>query len=223
MIFALTDFAQYLLRNGPYRNGILVGQGAFLATPETVSRFERVRDGDAIFSHPVNSFVSWLIMYVTGGPWSHVGTLTSEGTVLEAIAQGVVERPVTCYLDGKHYVLIKHLMAAVTDSQRHRIVSFGRSKVGIAKYGWGKAIRLGLRIIFGFSSGWQIRCSIDVVLLLITLSFLAKPFPSLRLGLILLASIYIVIVFATMGSRRREQDRMDAVNRDLERAGGTSG
>jgi hypothetical protein len=213
---------QYLLRNGPYSDEIFVGQGAFLAAPETVSHLEGVRDGDAIFSHPLNSFVSWLIMYVTGGPWSHVGTLTSEGTVLEVIAQGCVERPATCYLDGKRYILIGRLMAAITDEQRRQMVSFGRSKVGIVKYGWGKAIRLGLRIIFGFSHSWKIRCSIDVVLFLTMLWFLSKPFPLLRLGLIVLAGIYVAIVFATSGSRRKEQEHMDVVNRDLERAGGTS-
>ncbi len=223
MIFALTDLSQYLLRIGPYSDGRLFRNGAFLATPETLSRLEGVRDGDALFSHPLNSFVSWLIMYVTSGPWSHVATLTSKGAVLEAIAQGVVERPATCYFDGERYLLIRHLMDAVTDEQRNRMVSFGRSKVGIVKYSWWGAIRLGLRIIFGFSHSWRIRHSLDVVLFLAALWFLSKPFPSLRLGLIVLASISVAIVFTARGARRKEQESMDAVNRDLKRKGGTSG
>lgn len=224
MIFALADFARYLLRKGPYSNGVFARQGAFLATPETVSHLlEGTSDGDLIFIHPLNSFVSWLIMYVTGGPWSHVGILTSGGSVLEVIAHGAVERPATCYFDGKRCVLIKHLIAAITDEQRHQVVSRARSMVGIVKYGWGQGIRLGLRIIFGFSHVWQIRCSIDVVLFLITLWFLSKPFPSLRLGLIVLAGIYIAMVFTTSSSRRKEQESMDAVNRDLERKGGMPG
>lgn len=31
MIFALTDFIQYLLREGPYSNGAFLQQGALLA------------------------------------------------------------------------------------------------------------------------------------------------------------------------------------------------
>jgi hypothetical protein len=223
MIFALTDFSQYLLRVGPYSDGRFFRNGAFLATPETVSQLDGVRDGDTLFSHPLNSLVSWLIMYVTGGPWSHVATLTSQGTVLEAIAQGVVERPATCYFDGKRYLLIGHLMDAVTDEQRNRIVSLGRSMVGIVRYNWWGAIQLGLRIIFGFGHGWRLRHSIDVVLFLAGVWFLSKPFPPLRLGLIVLASIYVAIVLTTSGARRKEQETMDAVNRDLERKGGTSG
>lgn len=223
MIFALTDLSQYLLRVGPYSDGTLSRNGAFLATPKTVSQLEGVRDGDLLASHPLNSFVSWSIMYVTGSPWSHVATLTSKGTVLEAIAQGVVERPATCYFDGKRYLLIRHLMDAATDEQRRRIVSFGRSKVGIVKYSWWGAIRLGLRIIFGFSHSWRIRYSSDVVLFLSALWFLSRAFPSLRLGLIVVASIYIAIVFTASGARRKEQQSMDAVNRDLERKAGRSG
>jgi hypothetical protein len=197
MLFALTDFTQYLLRNGPYSPGAFVGQGAFLATSDAVSHLDGVRDGDGIFCHPLNSFVGWVVMYVTGGPWSHVGILTSEGTVLEAITRGVVERSATCYFDGRHYILIKHLHPRVTNEQRRHMISRGRSKVGIVKYDWAGVIRLGLRLIFGFNYGWQIRCSIDVVLFLCTLSFVARAIPWLRLAFILLAGIYIAIVFAS--------------------------
>jgi hypothetical protein len=91
MLFALTDFTQYLLRNGPYSPGAFVGQGAFLATSDAVSHLDGVRDGDGIFCHPLNSFVGWVVMYVTGGPWSHVGIFTSEGTVLEAITRALLK------------------------------------------------------------------------------------------------------------------------------------
>jgi hypothetical protein len=81
-------------------------------------------------------------MYVTGSLWSHVGILTSEGTVMEAITQGAVERPVSCYFDGKHYLCIKPLNSTFTDERRREIVSHGRSMLGI-RYGWAQAIRLG--------------------------------------------------------------------------------
>ena len=37
-----------------------------------------------LFCHPLRSASSWLIMYVTGGLWSHVVLLTGEGTIFEA-------------------------------------------------------------------------------------------------------------------------------------------
>jgi hypothetical protein len=97
------------------------------------------------------------------------------------------------------------------------MISRGRSKVGIVKYDWAGVIRLGLRLIFGFNYGWQIRCSIDVVLFLCTLSFVARAIPWLRLAFILLAGIYIAIVFASKHSRNEQQKQKDAVNSELER------
>jgi hypothetical protein len=224
MIFALTDFAQYFLRNGPYSDGAFTNQSAFLATADEIVRLDGIRDGDAIFCHPLHSPVSWVIMYVTGGPWSHVGTLTNAGTVLEAVTQGVVERPATCYFDGKHYVCIKHLMDAITDEQRRKMVSFGRSKVGVVKYSYLKAILLGLHIIFGFNSGWQVRCSIDIVLLLCMLAVLAKGLAWLQFAMISLAVVYIVIVFVGKRSRQKQNEQFAEMNRELDRrrSGGTA-
>jgi hypothetical protein len=215
MLFALTDVAQYLLRNGPYSDGALSGGYAFLATPEEILQLNGVRDGDQIFCHPLNSLTSWVIMYVTASPWSHVGMLTSAGTVLEAITQGVVERPATCYFDGKHYLLIKRLMDAITDQQRREMVSLGRSHVGVVKYDFRGAIRLGLSIIFGFNSGWQIRCSIDVVMFLCTLALLARALPWLGFTFIVLSGIYMAVVFAGTRTRRKQREQMAQVNREL--------
>jgi hypothetical protein len=223
VIFALTDFAQYLLRNGPYSSGPVVAQGAFLATPDKVSQLHgKIHDGDLIACHPLNSFVSWVVMYVTGSLWSHVGILTSECTVLEAITQGSVERPVSCYFDGKHYLLIKPLNSTFTDERRREIVSRGRSRLGI-RYGWGQAIRLGLQTICGFHCGWQIRCSIDVVLLLAAFWLVARPFHWLRLVLGILAVGYVAVVFAGNRSRKKMQERMDAANREVEGRTGLPG
>ena len=201
MIFAVTDFIQYLLREGPYSDGTFLLQAAFLATPDMASILDLVRDGDGIFCHPLNVFSSWVIMYVTGGLWSHVGLLTNQGTVLEAIAQGVVERPATCYFDGRHYVLVKRLDA--TDEQRRQVVSVGRQGVGLIRYDWLGAFRLGMMHIFGAHHGWQMRCSIDVVLLLSIFCFVARHSPFVLSVLVVLAVAYIAIVFVNRPLRRR--------------------
>lgn len=221
MIFAATDFIQYLLREGPYSEGVFHLQGAFLATPDTASILDQVRDGDGIFCHPLNAFMSWIVMYVTGGPWSHVGILTNQGTVLEAITQGFVERPATCYFDGRHYVCIKRLNA--TDEQRRKVVSLGRQGVGIIKYDWLGAFRLGLVHIFGAHDGWQIRCSIDVVLLLSIFYFVARHSPLVRSVLALLAVAYIAVVFANRPLRRRMRAAQHKLQREPPFFGTTSG
>jgi hypothetical protein len=82
MLFALIDYAQYSLWMGRYSAKSMERRGAFKVDAESVRVLEQAQDGDLIFTHPMNSFVAWAIMYVTdGGPWSHVGNLTKEGTV----------------------------------------------------------------------------------------------------------------------------------------------
>ncbi len=200
MIFALADYLQYRLRKGPYSENVLLLKGAFLTTPEKASMLFQARDGDSIFCHPVNSFVSWIVMYVTASPWSHVGTLTSAGTVIEAITQGVVERPATCYFNRRYYVSI--LSISATDDQRRTIVSYLRRELG-AKYNWFGVIRLGVYILFGAHSNWRVRCSVDIVLFLSLGYFLGRHLPVIRVAAILAIVAYVSVALANRLQQKR--------------------
>ena len=92
MIFALVDYLRYRFQRGPYSPRKLEEGGWFLADKSSLNMLKAARNGDVLFSQPVNSFTSWVVMYFQGGPCSHVGMLTNEGTVIEAIAIGVIER-----------------------------------------------------------------------------------------------------------------------------------
>lgn len=174
MLFAYLDAAQYLLRLGNYsHNSLTRSSSTFFAAPESANRLDEVKNGDLLFSHPTRSLVGWLVMYVTNSTWSHVATLTTTGTALEAVPRlGMVERPARIYFDGQHYLGIVRMGLSADDG--NRVVAFGRSHLG-AKYDLRGALRLACLFFFGATNTWNSRLIADVFFLLVIVSLLFYP------------------------------------------------
>lgn len=193
MIFALVDYLWYRFQRGPYSPRRLKEASWFLADKSSLDIIRTARNGDIIFSQPTNSFPSWVVMYFQGGPCSHVGTLTKEGTVIEAITTGVVERSASVYFDGKHYLAIGRL-PQWDEEIGQRAVSFMRSQIG-CRYAWGKVVSLGFHILIGDHWDWRPRTSLDALILLTTAWLAAYKFPSIQWGILTVGAVYAATVF----------------------------
>jgi hypothetical protein len=193
VIFALFDYLNYRFQRGLYSPRKLKEEGWFFADKSSLDILSAARNGDILFSQPINSFTSWAVMYFQGGPCSHVGMLTNEKTVIEAITAGVVERPASVYFDGKHYLAIRR-HGDFNEEKGEQAVLFARSTIG-CKYGWGKVVLLGLHILVGNHWDWRPRISFDVLIFLAIMWLAAYKFPSIRWLIQALGILYATIVF----------------------------
>jgi cell wall-associated NlpC family hydrolase len=53
--------------------------------------------GDGIFTFDTQSTLSHIITHFDQGTWSHSATYVGDGKVVEAIGEGVLERPIESY------------------------------------------------------------------------------------------------------------------------------
>jgi hypothetical protein len=193
MLFAVSDYLRYRFEKGCYSRSRLEAQGFFLADAWSAYKLTGlVRDGDILFSQPRRAFASWIVMYFQGGPCSHVGTLTAEGTVLEAITSGVVERPVSVYFDGMHYLCIKRLRG-IDDDRARKAVSWMRSQIG-CRYAWGKVMALGFHILIGNHWDWRPRISLDAFIALLFLWGILYEVPRMQVAIAAIAILYAAVL-----------------------------
>ncbi len=81
--------------------------------------------------HTRDSFLSWLVMYYTVSVWSHVGTFTEHGHIIDATTAGVIEHPLSDYFDGKSYIIILAVKDGLySEEQAAKSLEWGRSQIG---------------------------------------------------------------------------------------------
>ena len=190
MIFALTDLVKYRFRLGRYSPEVLAGMGGFLARPEQYASVNpSLKIGDFIFTHPTKSMLAWAIMYVTSGPWSHVGSLTGDGTVWEVATIGVGEYPLRRYFNGQTYISIVRI--PLTTAQETQLREFVEKTIGDA-YDYRGLYQLFLSIITNAHPHYRLKFAVDI---LITLGLLALvPFWPLRLVVAVIGGLYLAIL-----------------------------
>jgi hypothetical protein len=118
---------------------------------EHEARWRRMRDalqrGDGIFTFDAKSTASKIIAYLDQGTWSHVGTYSGNGNVLEVMSSGVAERTIEAYHDPR-YRLGAYRLPHASAQQIDTMIAFARSQIG-GSYNYHGAASLGLRLIFG--------------------------------------------------------------------------
>jgi hypothetical protein len=99
--------------------------------------------------------ISRLIARFDHGTWSHVGTYTGDGTILEAIKDGVVERDIEVYRNPRYRLgLYRH--KSMDPKSAVNLVGFMRSQLG-KRYNFRAAVRLALLKVFGLQPGKGLR------------------------------------------------------------------
>jgi hypothetical protein len=165
--------------------------GAFLARPEDLGQIKP--EMALMFCHPLNSFTGWVIMYVTGSPWSHVAFLTGSGTIFEATPEGQIERSPDRYFNGGYYLQLFYLPR--TEEQRAGVRRFINRQMG-AGYNLKGVIKLGLYAI-GVVPSWDIFVDVLIWFMLLAAIVPLNVAVPLRLLVLIAMSLYIFRVVAT--------------------------
>lgn len=104
---------------------------------------ELIEVGDWLCTYDTKSITSNIISKIDTGPWSHIGMCSGKGTIVEAITNGVVERPLSVYAgDNYHVGLYRY-----ASSEKEEAVSLMRSQIG-KKYNFKGAFIAGTQKLF---------------------------------------------------------------------------
>src|SRR5665213_2801633 len=108
MLLALLDYFYYRRGKGIYSHAALERQGGKVAAPGLAPLLEVCKPGDHLLHHTSNSIQSWLVMYFTASPWSHVTVLAKGGQLYDMTTDGFRIHHFSDYLDGNGYILVLH-------------------------------------------------------------------------------------------------------------------
>lgn len=191
MVIALADWIKYKCRAGHYSPRALTGLGAFVAVPKLYDSFAASTEvGDQLFVHSTRCFSAWAIMYLTHGPWSHVGIISGYGKVSEAVPSGVGEYPLARYFDGRHYLLVLRLPAQPDLEQKMK--AHIDAKRG-HRYAYKKVLRLLAMTLCNEHPDYRIKFTIDILLALGLIAGLV-PFHTAKIAVAAVGSMYLAVL-----------------------------
>ena len=186
MLFALYDYIKYRLKKGIYSDSALNSEGTLL-TQEYLNN-HHIDEGSTIFFHRRNSFLSWTICYYTSSIWSHVATVTENNYVLDVTTLGIIEHSLLDYSDGNIFFCC-FKFKDVPQNIIHNGLANRRKNIG-TPYGWLKAIRIFIYIIFAKKKNdFHLKFLIDFLIIFIALYLI-----STWSILIYIACIYVIMV-----------------------------
>lgn len=108
--------------------------------PSVLQKFDIIQVFDG------TSLISRLITLFDRGSWSHVGTYSGDGMILEAITSGVTERSINVYRRPGVRMGVYRFTQASTESCNKAILN-GRLSVG-TPYGWRMAFEKAWQVLF---------------------------------------------------------------------------
>lgn len=191
LLIALADWIKYKCRIGCYSDQALTELGAFRAMPEMYSDFAvNLVDGDRLFVHSRGSFIGWAIMYLTHGPWNHVGMLTARGTVWEAIGSGVDEYPLEKYFDGQQYLLVLRL--PLTPDQQQALKAGYDAEKG-KPYAYRKIFRLFVLTLVNEHADYRFTFTLDIIIGL-TIIWVLVPFHPVKIATAVIGALYLIVL-----------------------------
>jgi len=191
-VLSLLDFVKYKKKPGRFcsKFPFMMEKGFLHSLPqETVDILE---PGDLLFIQTLNSFISWLIMYLTKSDISHNAIYIGNGMISHATTAGVLEEPIdTLYGDS----IIIPCRMKFTKLQQEKLSETKNKLVG-QPYNWSWVISKGILILtcrehvyFRFSF------LIDILLVLLFLDF-----PFLYFGgfpfLLCCYPVYLILIFS---------------------------
>jgi hypothetical protein len=217
MLSAIRDYYHYMYAKGPYAHEVLCEQGLFLATPEIYKNYKNTLPPTIVFVSTLNSFVSWLIMYVTNGRFSHVATLYSKEVIFDCTPKGVHFAPLQTYFVGNHYLYIQHL----PDVDLHDFRVRANSMLG-GRYNYFGALNLGLSFITGVNPRTRWRLAIDTAIFLTIFSLLFSFF---RHGfdifeIFTIPAVYLIIYSFNRRFRQWQIPELEELRMEKDRAMG---
>lgn len=146
-MFALFDYIRYARTPGRFgiRGGISIMRQAFRGHIPG-SLLEKLRPGDLFFVQTLDSWLSWMIMYLTHSEFSHVAMYEGGRRVSHATLGGVVSSSVDAIV--RPDTLVVPCGLRLNPEQQNRIGQLVAQYKG-APYDWSLVIRKGLSILIG--------------------------------------------------------------------------
>lgn len=199
MVFALIDYINYKRKRNQYSIGAIRKQGGLELNDENYAKIFPLRPG-FILIHHTHSFVSWLIMYFTTGVWSHTMNPVGPFNVLDVTLSGTLVHPFKDYFNKGIYAMIVYFNIPEDKVDFGIAQELAQESIGI-KYGYHKAFRIFLYIIFGLKHSYRLKFSIDIFVTLLLFYALFSAL-SLSSNIFLYLSLFY-IVFTIIGNTFR--------------------
>ena len=111
--------------------------------------YSKLKKSDAIFTYNSKSLISKTIAFIDKGSWSHTGIYAGNGEIIEAISKGVVRRNITAYRNKNIHLGIYRTIEPIQNDDE--LVECFWSESNGQKYGFHKAITLGIRTLLGLT------------------------------------------------------------------------
>jgi len=169
MIFALRDFLQYRSKKGRFSRSYKASfMGAAFQGGLSPKAIAELRPGDLLFIETLNSWISWLVMYMTKSEISHVAFYVGDHSIAHATLSGVAVEPIEVLYDQETRIL--PFIWPMPDEKREQILPFIEKEYADTPYGWHDVAKKAIRIFFG--RDWRyFRWSflIDLILILLVL------------------------------------------------------
>lgn len=144
-IFAALDYLRYRRRRGKYgRSGVL--RHAFAGT-DADTLWPLLRKGDLLLISTGRQFLSWLVMYITDSPLSHLATYIGNGKIAHMTTSGFAIEDIQSLEDEQTFIL-PMFIPALADDRRDRLDGLIHRMRG-ERYGWIPVILRGIRILMG--------------------------------------------------------------------------
>jgi hypothetical protein len=200
MLFAIIDYIKYRNHKDHYSFKEIENEGGILAKCDNFPDPTAIKPFSSLFYHPFGSFISWLIMYYTGGVWSHYAIFIRNGYLSDQTTEGSINHPFVDYLDGRGYVKIFILNSNITEDKIDELEMACKKDIG-KRYNYPRVINMFFQIILGFRDSYKLRFTLDILILsAMIISFLK----ALNLGygfIIITAIIYIMIVILNVSKK----------------------
>lgn len=155
---------------------------------------------DLIFFQNRNSFLSWLVLYITKTDISHCGTYIGDGKVLHATLSGTVKTDLKWFFDIGCRVMPVHMSA---QSKQRKEIDIS-DLIGKPYDKWGTLAK-GIKAIIGINWPkfratylWDVSC---VLIVLDVLLFLSTGLLAFWL---ILACYYIIVLYAYLSKNKRK-------------------
>ncbi|MBN1787162.1 MAG: hypothetical protein JW806_02070 [Sedimentisphaerales bacterium] len=210
MIFALIDYLKYKNQKGIYGLESIHKYNAVLAEPSLLPKLEKCKPGDILFVHTAGSIMSWAVMYYTGpGIWSHCATFGKEGYLYDCTTQGVIERHISDYFDGKSYIAVMSIGNKLPDKQRKKMTLRAEQILG-AGFDWKGIFFFWLSIISGNNEDFRVCCVADIIILIVSLMGIFYKILILRYVFLALGVLYLlVVVFSRVRMKIFKRERVE--------------
>lgn len=169
MIFATIDCWRYFRKIGRYRKDAL-HNAVVCPTATLIETYRPLIVGTMLMIHTRESFLSWLVLYSTGGPVSHlciVGPKTN--SVLDMTTNGVLVHSLSDYFNNNSLVwavVLPGFEKVYNDEFFQKFITRSRK----FDYSWRTVITKGLIIFSGFSADSRIIHLLDFVILYLLLA-----------------------------------------------------